>query len=218
MIGAAVLYASLFYGVGLSISAWSGTPARALVVSLLAWSTLVFALPNIGALIAEHLTPVLSAESQELAKNQAFVRNRYLSIQSDGHDPEGSLQAFNRDYDRLAESYRNSMDHLTAMSRTVCRVSPAAEVTFVFTDLAGTGLSDHRRLSRALAEFKTRNLDALTNQNSKNAPPPSVFDFPMAPLAETLRRNVVFDLGALGLMAALAFVAAAYAFVRIDPR
>ncbi len=218
MVGAAVVYASLFFGAGLLISSLAGSAARALVLSLLAWSTLVFALPNLGALIAEDLAPVASAESQELARYQAFVKNRFISIQSDGKDPEGSVETFNREYDRLSEAYRINVDRLTEMSRMVCRVAPAAAVTFIFTDLAGTGLSDHRRLSRALAEFKTRNLGALLAQNAKNAPPLSVFDFPAAPLSEALRRNVVVDLGVLGLMAAGVFAAAAFAFVRIDPR
>ncbi len=218
MIGAAVLYASLFCGLGLLISALSGTSARALVIALLAWSMLVFALPSVGALIAENLAPVESAESQDLARYQAFVKNRFISIQSEGKDPEGSMDAFNRDYDRLAERFRVSVDHLTTMSRAICRLDPAAAITFIFTDLAGTGLADHRRLSRALSEYKTRNLGALRTQNTKAAGELTVFEFPPAPLSGTLRAFVVVDLSVLGILTAVVFAAAALVLVRIDPR
>ena len=218
MIVAALVYIALFFALGILVSAAARRSASALVVSLFAWAVIVFVLPNVGNLLAEQLAPVPSADTQETIRYQTFARNRFVAIQSRGRDPEGNVSAFNRDYDRAVEQYRAKLNTLVDTSKAMCRVSPAAALSYIFTDLAGTGLVDERRLGQALVDFKSRNLKALALENTPNAPKLSVFEFSARPLGTTLREGVLADLAALLATAALLFVGAAFMFLRADPR
>ena len=218
MAGATALYATFFFAVGLLISALAKRSSQALVVSLFVWATVVFALPNVGNLVAEQMSPVSSAQSQEFARMQAFAKNRFIAIQHGRSDPAGTVGAFNREYDRAVEDQRVRLDRLAATSRAIGRATPAAALSHIFTEVAGTGLSDQRRLSRALMEFKSRNLKALELQNERGAPPLSVFEFPPVPLGEVLRDGAVVDLVWLGGLTALVLAGAFLAAMRTDPR
>lgn len=222
MVLASLLYATLFFALGVLISVLARTPARALVVSLFAWAVIVFALPNVGNLVAEQLVQVPSATAQEAARMQAFAKNRFLWIQSKGRNPEGSVGAFNGEYDRLLEQYRARVGQLTSTSKAICRVTPAAALSYIFTDLAGTGLGEYQRLSGALLEFKNRNLKALDRLVFRDADgkgqPLDTFDFPPPRIGSVLAGGVLADFSVLGIMTALLVVASAFAMLRVDPR
>jgi len=218
MIVAALFYIILFFALGILVSARARSSASSLVILLFLWAVIVFAIPNAGNLIAEQLAPVPSAETQEMLRMQEFAKNRFLSVQSGGHDPAGSVAAFNREYDRLIEDYRARLDAMITTSKTICRLSPAATVSYIFTDLAGTGLLEQRRLSRMLMDFKSRNMEALLRQNQPGAPPPTVFEFPPMPLSEVFGRGVLLDFTLLMLTCAGLFIAAVLALLTTDPR
>ncbi len=217
MLASALVYASLFFALGVLVSALSRFSAQSLVILLFAWAVVVFAVPNLGHLIAARLRPLPSAESQEALRMQAFARSRFLSIRSGGRDPAGSPEAFNGEYDRLVEQYRARLDALVSTSRRLCRLSPAASLTYVFTDLAGTGVHDLRRLNGQLMQYKAAQLSALTAGGDRGAVPPPRFGY----LAEGLGgvwRRVMPDLLLLVVTAALLFLAALAAALRTDPR
>jgi ABC-type transport system involved in multi-copper enzyme maturation permease subunit len=218
MLLAAVLYIIIFFALGTLVSARARSSAGALVSLLFLWAVIVFALPNIGNLIAEQLTPLPSAETQEMLRYQEFAKNRFISIQSQRRDPAGSVEAFNQAYDRLVEDYRVKLDALVSTSKMVCRVSPAATLGYLFTDLAGTGLVEQRRLSRALMDFKGRNMEALVNQNRPGAPAPSIFEFPPAPLGQAFQQGLLVDFTILMVTCAGLFIGAVFAFLKTDPR
>ncbi|MEK7407478.1 MAG: ABC transporter permease subunit [Acidobacteriota bacterium] len=218
MVLAALLYTALFFALGVLVSAMARSSAGALMIALFLWAALVFAVPNVGNLVAEQLRPLPSAETQEMLRRQEFAKNRFLWIQSKGRDAAGGPEAFNREYDRLIEDYRNRLDGTIELSKAICRVSPAATLSYVFTDLAGTGLSEQRRLTRALMDYKSRNLPALIQQGGRDAPPPAVFEFAPARAAEALSGGVLLDLGVLALSCAAVFALAAFRCLRVDPR
>lgn len=218
MVLATLLYITAFYSLGVLVSALSRSSAAALVLLLFLWAALVFAVPSVGNLLAEQLSPPPSAETQELARREAFVKNRFIFIQSQSHDREGSFEAFNRDYDRLVEDYRVKLDAMVATSKAICRVSPAATLTFLFTDLAGTGVGEQRRLTRALMDFKSRNLWALTHQTVRDVAPFTAFEFPPARLGEVLEEGALADFAVLALTCGALCFAAVMAFLKVDPR
>lgn len=146
------------------------------------------------------------------------MKNRFISIQSQGRDLAGTAASFNREYDRLIEDYRARLDALINTSKTICRVSPAATLSYIFTDLAGTGLVEQRRLNRALMDFKSRNMEALVKQNQPGAPAPTTFEFPPIPLGEVFERGGLVDFTLLMLTCAGVFIAAVFAFLTTDPR
>jgi ABC-type transport system involved in multi-copper enzyme maturation permease subunit len=218
MVLATLLYVVIFYALGVLVSARARSSASALVVLLFLWAVIVFAVPNAGNLMAEQFTPIPSAETQEMRRHQEFAKNRFISIQSRQRDPAGSLQAFNREYDRLVEDYRAKLDRLVTTSKAICRLSPAAIVGYVFTDLAGTGLVEQRRLSRALMDYKSRNMEALLRQNQPGAPAPTTFEFPQLSLGTVFEQGTLSDFALLILISGGVFVTAVFSFLKTDPR
>jgi len=218
MLGASLVYITFFLALGMLVSALSASSPRALVASLFVWALAVFAVPNAGQLVAAQLSPMPSTGTQEALRQQAFAKNRFLSIRSRGRDPEGAVEAFNRDYDRLVERYRAAADGLVATSKLLCRISPAASLTYVFTDLAGTGIGDLRRLNGALVRYKTENLGALVKQSDPKGSPPPPFTYVPARLGGAWRQGLLLDLVLLVLAAMAAGTAAAIAAIRTDPR
>ncbi len=216
MLLTAVLYACLFFALGVLVSALARSSPQALVILLFAWAVVVFAVPNLGQLAAAQLRPLPSAESQEALRIQAFARTRFLAIRSGGRDPAGSLEAFNGEYDRLVEQYRARLDALVTASRRLCRLSPAASLTYVFTDLAGTGILDLRRLNGQLMQYKSAHLPALIAQSDAGAPPPRFSYLPES--LDGAWRRVILDVMLLAMTSAGLFLAAAVAALRTDPR
>jgi ABC-type transport system involved in multi-copper enzyme maturation permease subunit len=218
MLLASLLYAGSFFALGVLVSALARSSAGSLIVLLFIWATLVFAVPNVGCLIAEQIAPLPSAETQELLRMQGFAKNRFLAIQSGGRDREGSAESFNREYDRLVEDYRAKLDSLLGASKALTRLSPAATLTYIFTDLAGTGLGEQRRVTRALMDYKARNLPALIRQDEPGSSPPPAFELQPARLGEILQQGVLTDLLILGFTCAALFVGAVWTFLAVDPR
>jgi hypothetical protein len=203
---------------GVLVSALARSSAGSLIVLLFLWATLVFAVPNVGNLIAEQIAPLPSAETQELLRMQAFAKDRFLAIQSGDRDRVRSSELFNREYDRLVEDYRAKLDGLLGISKAFTRLSPAATLTYIFTDLAGTGLAEQRRVSGALMDYKNRNLPALVRQYEPGSAPPPAFEFQPARLGEIVQQGVLTDFMILGFTCAALFVGAVWAFLAVDPR
>lgn len=218
MLLASLLYVAGFFALGVWVSALARSSAGSLIVLLFLWATLVFAVPNVGNLIAEQVAPVPSAETQELLRLQAFAKDRFLAIQAQDRDRVRSSELFNREYDRLVEDYRTKLDALLSTSKILTRLSPAATLTYVFTDLAGTGLAEQRRVTRALMDYKSRNLPALLRQYEPGSNPPPAFEFEPARLGEALQQGVLTDFSVLGFTCAALFVGAVGAFLAVDPR
>lgn len=215
---ATLLYIAAFFSLGTLVSALSRTSAASLVVLLFFWAATVFALPSVGDLVAEQISPPPSAETQELLRRQAFVKDRFLAIKSHANDRERSADSFNREYDRLVEDYRARLDATIATSRLLCRLSPAATLTYIFTGLAGTGLSEQRRLGLALMEFKSRNIQSLLQVNKLTVPAFTSFEFPPLRLSEVFREGALADFAILAFTCGGLFVAGVFAFLKVDPR
>jgi ABC-type transport system involved in multi-copper enzyme maturation permease subunit len=221
MAASAAVYLALFYALGMLASVVARSSASSLVILLSLWATIVFAVPSLGNLAAGLLKPLPSPWTQEAQRIQAFAKNRFLVIQSEHGDSSAaglSASAFNRDYDRLVEEYRSQLDSTLDLSKTISRLSPAATLSFLFTDLAGTGLAEQRRLTRALLDFKTRNLAALSYQGGTSGPSPEVFAFQRTGLAAALGGGAALDFAILALSWALLFAASTVAFLRMDVR
>jgi hypothetical protein len=217
MLLAAVLYASLFFALGVLVSALCRSSPQALVILLFAWALLVFAVPNLGQLVAAELQPLPSAETQEALRMQTFARNRFIAIQSRGEDPAGSFRAFNQEYDRRVEEYRARLEALVQTGRRWCRLSPAASLTYVFTDLAGTGIGDLRRLNAQLMQYKSAHLpELIVSLHGGEAAPPR---FTYQPEGQSgAWRRVRLDLLLLAGTALVLSLAAVSAALRTDPR
>lgn len=217
----AILYLSFFYSLGVLVSSVARSSASSLTALLTFWAILVFVMPHAANLTAQAIAPLPSAETAESLRLQEFVKNRFLAIRSSGNDPEGSIGAFNANYDRVVEANRAKLDRLTHVTLLLGHLSPAATLSYVFTDLAGTGLSEHRRLGRALTEYKDAALPFLSSildeDDGARQPPPELV-LPKIPLRAVLGGGLIFDLLILSLYAAAMMVASVTVFSKSDPR
>lgn len=207
---ASVLYIVFFFGLGTLVSSLARSSAGALMLLLFLWALLVFAVPNVGNLVAEQIVPLPSAETQDMLRNQEFAKNRFLEIQAGEGTRAEHIDAFNREYDRITEDYRSRLDRMIGVSKALCRLSPAATLSYVFTDLAGTGLAEQRRLTRALLEYKT----SLEHPQGRGG----AFELPPVNAAGVFARGALADFAVLALSSALMFLAAIAAFIRADVR
>lgn len=217
MVFAALLYVSFFLALGLLVSTLSRRCATSLVVLLFLWAVIVFAVPNIASLTARQLSPLPATETQQLATMHAFARNRFLAHKGEMGSDTGA-GAFNEAYDRQVEQYRARLDAQVRVSKAISRLSPAASLSYLMTDLSGTGHIDQRALSLQLMEYKSRNLDALVSQSYGKGGVPPAFQFGRASLHDLAARGTIADFALLALSAAGLFAAAILAFVRTDPR
>lgn len=218
MLLSSILYIGVFFGLGALVSSLVHSSAFSLVVLLFLWSLWIFVLPNLANLIAAQANPLPSAESQEMARYQEFVKNRFLDIQSKGKNPEGSLNSFNQHYNRLVEQYLARVNQLSARSEALSRISPAAVLTFLFTDLARTGVKDQNRLDRELVNYRNSILPELEKADRNSVPNVSPFHFLPSSLGGILSSGGLLNLGILSLEAILLLFAASMVFLRSDPR
>ncbi|MBI2841486.1 MAG: hypothetical protein HYX75_24485 [Acidobacteria bacterium] len=111
------------------VSSVARSSAGSLTTLLTIWAILVFVVPHAANLTAQAITPLPSAETAESLRLQGFVKNRFLAIQSPGSDPEGSIDAFNGNYDRVVEAQRAKLNRLTRTTLLLSHFSPAATLT-----------------------------------------------------------------------------------------
>ena len=215
---ATVIYIALFFSLGVVVSAQARSSAGALVSLLFLWAAIVFGIPSVANLLAEQISPPPSAETQVLLRRQAFVKSRFVAIQTPNMGRDQSFADFNRDYDRLVEDYRSKLDAMISTSKNLCRISPAATLTYIFTNLAGTGLDDQHRLALSLMDFKNRNLSALTQINMRYVPAFTPFEFRPLRLGDVFAEGTATDFALLVLVGGVLMTAAVFAFLRVDPR
>lgn len=124
LVVAAMLYVALFFALGMLVSTLARTSSSALMVLLLLWAGIVFAIPNVGNLVAEQLAPAGSAQTQEMLRRQGFAKNRFLAIQSPGAGSGGQrggiqprLRPVGRGVPLEAGRYRRiEQEHLPSVS------------------------------------------------------------------------------------------------------
>ena len=156
-----LLYISVFFTLGILISALTRRTITSFLVALFAWVILVLVLPNIGTLVARELEPVESAQQSQVRKysmkremedehhkvkpSAYFVPhygNTHFDLWSDVRDATWRLDA----------DYRRRTQHLADYTRMLTRISPAAAYAYAMMDIAGTNISDelayHNRLHR----------------------------------------------------------------------
>ena len=78
----ALIYLSFFFSVGLTISAITSRPSSSLVISLFAWTLIVFVAPNLGNTVARQIYPVASIQQFEMKRNHIWVKEVFKMIQA----------------------------------------------------------------------------------------------------------------------------------------
>lgn len=223
----ALLYIALFLGLGILVSALTRRSASTLIVLLLVWAVIVFVMPNLGTLIARQMIEVPSVKAVSEKREQIWTREiLFLEVESraaggraTGTRTEGNLaqkhfNAINADQDRLEEDYRKKFDRLVRLAKAINRLSPAACLLDVATELAGTGIDEETRLKSEVIRFKDAVLSDLDRDMNQHA----AFTYRYRSAGRVLAEGGLFDLAELAVITILVFALGFVAFVRYDVR
>ena len=229
MIAVSLVYISVFFGLGVFVSAMTQKPSTSLIISILIWATLLLAVPSTVVLGSRSIVDVPSLEETQQKKDAAW-RELYTETARKLGDKltnqvEETQMAWDDMYRRMSENNKRLDDlrkqklrRRTSMARNMTRISPALSYVFASTALAGTGIDDKYSYDD-LAE-KTR-AEADGNQEARRArdkiAPPDVSTLSRKTLQESLRIALP-DIAVLLILNVLIFMCAYIAFMRYDVR
>lgn len=147
-----LLYVSLFFALGILISALTKRASTSLIVSLFVWVILVIVMPNIAPLLAAQLSPspspeMVSAEQSSIRRDgwrsMRGLRDSGMSeSERDEREAEMREQVARQQADVEAFA-RSRARRNVALARALGKVSPAAGLVYSATDLARTGVAAH---------------------------------------------------------------------------
>ncbi|UCE46445.1 MAG: ABC transporter permease subunit [Phycisphaerales bacterium] len=207
-----VVYLAVFFSLGLLISCLTHQTSSSLVVSLFAWTILVFLIPNLGNILARQLVQIPTVQQLELKRLQIAVKRQLVANQTkDYRERMEWLGRCDSEQDQLTADYRNRFDRLVTLSQNITRISPTASFTFLATDLMGTGILEEGRLKSAVMQY------VFGSGNDEDRSRPS-FSYQRASCREVLGRGGLNNLLILVLVNLLFFAATYVAFLRYDVR
>jgi ABC-type transport system involved in multi-copper enzyme maturation permease subunit len=207
-----VIYLAVFFSLGLLVSCLTHESASSLVVSLFAWTILVFLIPNLGNILARQFVEVPTVQQLEL-------RSKYIAISAwqetrrlpDRSERDACRERARLEGEQVTEDYRNRFNRLVTLSQNITRISPTAAFTFLATDLMGTGMLEEDRLKNAVVEY----MSAKDNDGNGGRPR---FTYQSTSCRAVLGRGGLNNLVILVLFDLLFFVAAYVLFLRYDVR
>jgi len=171
----------------------------------------VFLIPNLGNILARQLVEIPSVQQLELRRQHISVSGQEAYSLPTMRERLARVRRTRSEQDQLTEDYRNHFDRLVRLSQNITRVSPTASFTFLATDLMGTGISEERRLKRAVRQY------FFEGSEDDERGHPS-FAYQRTSCQEVLARGGLNDLLILVLFNLLFFAATYVAFLRYDVR
>jgi len=205
-----VIYLAVFFSLGLLISCLTHRSSTSLVISLFVWTILVFLIPNLGNILARQFVEIPTVQQLELKREQSWTKNRFEKRRVDRSEHEEMDSRMGAENDKLTEDYRNRFNRLVKVSQNITRISPAAAFTFLATDITGTGMSEERKLRRAVLEYLK---DGDDDEGDK-----PVFSYRRSSIREVLGPEGLSSCLILILFNILFFTGAHVAFLRYDVR
>ena len=207
-----VIYLAVFFSLGLLISCLTHESSSSLVVSLFAWTILVFLIPNLGNILARQFVEIPTVQQLELRRRQvAMSAWQEVNLLPDWPERKTRLERARVEGDQVTEDYRNRFERLVSLSQNITRVSPTASFTFLATDLMGTGMLEEGRLKKAVVKYMFPSEDEQQRERPK-------FSYQRASCREALGRGGLNNLLILVLFDLLFFTGTYVVFLRYDVR
>ena len=171
-----LLYLSVFFTLGLFVSARTSRSSTSFLLLLFIWVTFVTIIPKAAVMIAGQIKPIPSAQKdsflQEIQKEAIEGRNAYFKEHPRPEDPD-ALKQWNEDILKWAEGYQQELtskidERNAAIERdyqvkmrgqqnlavNLSRVSPASALMFSSMSLARTGISEYERFLNSIRTYK----------------------------------------------------------------
>ena len=207
-----VIYLAVFFSLGLLISCLTHESSSSLVVSLFAWTVLVFLIPNLGNILARQFVEIPTVQQLELRRQQIAIRAwQEVNLLPDWPERKTRLERARVEGDQVTEDYRNRFERLVSLSQNITRVSPTASFTFLATDLMGTGMLEEGRLKKAVVKYMFPSEDEQQRERPK-------FSYQRASCREALGRGGLNNLLLLVLFDLLFFATTYVVFLWYDVR
>jgi ABC-type transport system involved in multi-copper enzyme maturation permease subunit len=174
------LYLSVFFALGLLVSARTSKSSTSFLVLLFIWVTFVTIIPKLSVLTAARLYPIPSVH-EITAKKDAFLQQMQGESSKGvndwakenppkpGEDPKIRLDKFKKfleDYQQeltakidennaaLERDYQARKQSQVRLAIDLSRISPASALTFSTMSLARTGLDEHERFLASIRAYK----------------------------------------------------------------
>ncbi len=174
------LYLSVFFSLGLFVSARSNTSSTSFLILLFVWVTFVTVVPKVSVMTAAQLKPIPSVH-EITAQKDAFLQQMQteaLKRRQDwakenpfqqGMDPKeyqemarefledlqqdltGQIDANNAALERDYQAKQRAQERLAV---NLSRVSPASALMFASMSLARTGIEEHERFLASIRTYK----------------------------------------------------------------
>jgi len=223
IIAFALIYVALFLSLGIFISTLTRRSAASIVILLFLWALLVFVIPNLGTLLARQLVDVPSVTALSEKRDQIWTREVLMGeierqkAQSDSTrtvDWRARFREINRENDELEADFRNKFNRLVSLSKNINRISPAASFVYAVTEIAGTGVSEERRLKEEIIRHK----DLILNDFDRNIKQHPAFVYRYRTVGQILVEGGLFDAAWLLIFNIIFFALSYFTFVRYDVR
>ncbi len=155
MIPLSLVYISVFFGLGVFISAISHKASTSLIISLLVWAVLILAVPSTAMLISRRIVDVPSAQEIE-QKKEAIMRTIQTEtarrmdenlVSPDEERPklwDEAWKRINAEQKRVDDLRRQKLRRRVSVTRHIARISPSSSYVFATTEFAGTGIEDRQ--------------------------------------------------------------------------
>jgi len=165
-----LLYISVFFTLGILVSAFNHRSSTALMASLFLWVFIVLTVPNVVPILARQIAGIPSLgmlDGQRAAiENEQWrtARERMRSASSDDERRNIHLEVrenIAREWTRLQEEYENKIDKQIELAQILSRISPSASFVYAATNISGTGIGDFRNLADYTKQYQGRFADAV---------------------------------------------------------
>ena len=193
-------FISVFFSLGLLVSARTHRPATSLQVILFLWALWVLGVPNLGILMAKGIQPVREVLDVEREK-QAVDRRDY-----------GDYMAYSRACWHLDDRYIAEVEAQVGLCRDLSRLSPLSSYFYAATALSWTGVPDAHDYRDQVVQWDRRQREVGYNWAG---------EIPFYPRRLTLEESVSavwVDVALLVALNALLLAAAYISFLRYDVR
>jgi len=175
------LYLSVFFTLGLFVSARTNKSSTSFLILLFIWVVFVTVIPKVAVLAASQIKPIPSVH-EITAKKDAFlqqvqggVQKRALDWMKDnqpkqaGEDPKIFQDKFKKFLEDLQQELTGKIDENNAalerdyqarkstqerLAVNMSRISPASALMFSTMSLARTGLDEHQRFLSSIRTYK----------------------------------------------------------------
>ena len=199
-----LMYLSVFFTLGLFISALTQRPATALILGLFIWAIWVLGTARVGLLAVRTISPVQSEGEHRRAKERVATRHEISEQERE------TLW-------EMDDAYIATVDRQITKGQSFARLSPMASYVYASTTLAQTGIPDYLDFRSRVSQWVRDNVRAENEARSDFVHRNLSLDRSLAEIYVDLLAIYV-DLLAITLWNVMLFMGANLAFLRYDVR